>query len=62
MPCIPLLPDYRRRFGCGGGSFPVAERAAARILAVPFFGGMSEIEVDRVCVALAEALGGFGAG
>jgi dTDP-4-amino-4,6-dideoxygalactose transaminase len=57
MPCIHLLPDYRRRFGAGEGRFPVAERASARLLAVPFFGAITEPQVDRVCAALAEALG-----
>jgi perosamine synthetase len=57
MPCIPLLPDYRRRFGAGEGRFPVAERASSRLVAVPFFGSMVERQVERVCNALAEALG-----
>jgi perosamine synthetase len=57
MPCIPLLPDYRRRFGPAEGRFPVAEQASARLLAVPFFGSMVEQQVERVCAALAEALG-----
>ena len=30
MPCIHLLPDYRRRFGCGRGKFPVAEDGPRR--------------------------------
>ncbi len=57
MPCIPLLPDYRRRFGPAEGRFPVAERASSRLLAVPFFGSMVEQQVERVCAALAGALG-----
>ncbi len=57
MPCIPLLPDYRRRFGSAEGRFPVAERASSRLVAVPFFGSMVEQQVDRVCGALALALG-----
>ncbi len=56
MPCIPLLPDYRRRFGAAEGRFPVAERASSRLLAVPFFGSMVEQQVERVCAALARAL------
>jgi perosamine synthetase len=57
LPCIHLLPRYRERFGFRGGEFPVAEHAAARSLALPFFTTMSEAEVDRVCSALASALG-----
>jgi perosamine synthetase len=57
LPCIHLLPLYRERFGFRGGEFPVAERVAERSLALPFFTAMSDGEVDRVCSALAVALG-----
>jgi perosamine synthetase len=57
LPCIHLLPPYRERFGFEGGEFPVAERVAERSLALPFFTSMAESQVDRVCTALAEALG-----
>jgi perosamine synthetase len=57
LPCIHLLPFYRERFGFSGGEFPVAERAAERSLALPFFTSMSEDQVDRVCAALTAALG-----
>ncbi len=42
-----------------GGEFPVAEDISARSLALPFFGGMNEAQVDRVCAALAEVLASF---
>jgi perosamine synthetase len=57
LPCIHLLPPYRERFGFVGGEFPVAERISERSLALPFFTSMTEGQVDRVCTALAEALG-----
>jgi dTDP-4-amino-4,6-dideoxygalactose transaminase len=57
LPCIHLLPPYLERFGFKGGEFPIAERVAERSLALPFFTSMSEGQVDRVCTALAEALG-----
>jgi perosamine synthetase len=57
LPCIHLLPPYRERFGFSGGEFPVAERVSERSLALPFFTSMTEGQVDRVCTALAEALG-----
>jgi perosamine synthetase len=57
LPCIHLLPPYRERFGFRRGEFPIAERVADRSLALPFFTSMSESQVDRVCTALAEALG-----
>jgi perosamine synthetase len=57
LPCIHLLPPYRERFGFEGGEFPIAERVAERSLALPFFNSMTESQIDRVCTALAEALG-----
>jgi perosamine synthetase len=54
LPCIHLQPFYRERFGFRGGEFPVAERVAARSLALPFFTQMTEAQVDRVCEALRE--------
>jgi dTDP-4-amino-4,6-dideoxygalactose transaminase len=57
MPCIHLLPNYRERFGLGEGRFPVAEDASARLVALPFFGAMSEEQVERIAGALADALG-----
>jgi perosamine synthetase len=57
LPCIHTQPFYRAEFGFQGGEFPVAERVAARSLALPFFAAMSEEQVDRVCTALRDALG-----
>jgi perosamine synthetase len=54
LPCIHLQPFYRERFGFRGGEFPVAESVAARSLALPFFTGLTEPQVDRVCEALRE--------
>jgi perosamine synthetase len=58
MPCIHLMPHYRERFDFREGQFPVAEDASARLLALPFFPGIDESQVDRVCEALGEALRG----
>ena len=58
MPCIHLLGPYRERFGHRPGELPVAEEASSRLLALPFFGGMDEGQVERVCEALEEALQG----
>jgi perosamine synthetase len=57
QPCIHLMDPYRERFGFKGGEFPVAEQVAARSLALPFFGSMTESQVDQVGEALAGALG-----
>jgi perosamine synthetase len=58
MPSIHLMDHVRDRFGYRQGQFPVAEDASARLLALPFFGSLSEPQVDRVCEALGEALTG----
>ena len=58
MPCIHLLKPYRERFGYRAGRFPVAEDASDRLLALPFFTGMEESQIERVCEALEEALQG----
>jgi perosamine synthetase len=58
LPCIHLMPHYRERFGFRGGEFPVAEAVAERSIALPFFPGMNEGQVERVCEALSEGLGG----
>lgn len=55
LPCLHLFP-HLRELGYREGQFPVAERAAARSLGLPFFTSMSEGQVDRVCETLAAAL------
>jgi dTDP-4-amino-4,6-dideoxygalactose transaminase len=56
LPCIHLFPFYRERFGYSEGRFPVAERAAARSLALPFFPALDEERLERVCASLRKAL------
>jgi perosamine synthetase len=56
VPCIHLQPYMRERFGFAEGLCPVAEEAARRTLALPFF---SQIEIDdqeRVVEVLSAAL------
>jgi perosamine synthetase len=57
LPAIHLMSFYRERFGYREGQFPVCEDVAARSLALPFFPGMGESEVERVTIALRRALG-----
>lgn len=57
LPCIHLMPHYRKRFGFRGGEFPIAEAVSRRSLALPFFTTMTEAEVARVAQSLAAALG-----
>ena len=49
---IHLQPFYRQRFGYQPGDFPITERVAASTLALPFFGNMTEEQVDCVCGTL----------
>jgi len=56
LPCIHLYPDYRQRYGFKGGEFPNAEEACRRALALPFFPGLGEEQIERVCSALGQAL------
>jgi perosamine synthetase len=57
LPAIHLMSFYRERFGHREGEFPVCEDVAARSLALPFFPGLSEGEIERVARALRGALG-----
>ena len=52
LPAIHLNAFYRERFGHREGEFPVCEDVAARSLALPFFGSLSEGEVAQVAEAL----------
>jgi perosamine synthetase len=56
LPAIHLMSFYRERFGHREGEFPVCEDVAARSLALPFFPTIPEVEVERVAVALRDAL------
>jgi perosamine synthetase len=57
LPAIHLMSFYRERFGHREGEFPVCEDVAARSLALPFFPGLTEGQVERVAQALRAALG-----
>jgi perosamine synthetase len=56
LPAIHLMSFYRERFGYRQGELPVCEDVSRRSLALPFFPGLSEDGVERVCTGLAEAL------
>ena len=57
LPAIHLMTYYRESFGHREGEFPVCEDVAARSVALPFFPGLDERQVERVAGALREALG-----
>jgi perosamine synthetase len=53
---IHLEPYYRKRFGFRPSDFPVAERVAASILALPFHTNLSDAEISDVVDALQSAI------
>ena len=55
FPCIHLMAHYRS-FGFREGDFPVAEDASARGLALPFYGALTETDVDFVVSHLKDAI------
>jgi dTDP-4-amino-4,6-dideoxygalactose transaminase len=56
FPPIHLRPFYRERFGFKPGDFPVSEEMGQRCLALPFFGAMTDRQIDTVCGALGEVI------
>jgi dTDP-4-amino-4,6-dideoxygalactose transaminase len=56
LPAIHLMSFYRERYGHREGEFPVCEEVARRSLALPFFGQLTEGQVDRVASALRGAI------
>jgi perosamine synthetase len=58
LPAIHLMSFYRERFGWREGQFPVCEDVSRRSLALPFFPGISESQVERVAEALTQLLAG----
>ncbi|MEE8168996.1 MAG: DegT/DnrJ/EryC1/StrS family aminotransferase [Phycisphaerae bacterium] len=53
---IHLQEFYREQFGYKPGDFPVCEAVAARTVALPFHGKLTESEVDHVCDTLKRLL------
>ncbi len=60
--CKPYLPAihlsaFYRTLGHEPGEFPVCESVAARSLALPFFPGLHDGQIERVATALQSAIG-----
>jgi len=53
---IHLQRFYQEQVGCKPGDFPVCERVAARTIALPFHGNITESHVDEVCTTLKSLL------
>jgi perosamine synthetase len=56
---VHLHRYYRERFGYRGGEFPVAESAYERLISLPMFHGMSDVDVDDVIEAVAKTIAHF---
>ena len=56
FPAIHRLPPYATPDSCRRGPLPVTERVADEVVALPFFPGMGERDLDRVADALGRAL------
>jgi perosamine synthetase len=57
VPCVHLQPYMRERYGFAEGLCPVAEDAAARTMALPFYTGIEAEDQQRVVEALRAAIG-----
>jgi perosamine synthetase len=55
LPSVHLFP-HLAALGYREGQFPVAEAASAHCLALPFFPGLREEQIERVCTELAAAV------
>ena len=56
FPAIHRLPAYADPAACRAGPLPVTEAVADRCLALPFFPGLAEAQIERVCSRLEEAI------
>ena len=56
VPCVHLQPYMRERYGFSEGLCPVAEDAASRTLALPFFPQLEGEDQERVAAALRAAI------
>tara|TARA_R110000868_G_scaffold241497_1_gene496152 strand:- start:142234 stop:143412 length:1179 start_codon:yes stop_codon:yes gene_type:complete len=52
FPCIHQQPIYQQAFGYKEGAFPIAESVSGRTIALPFYGWMTDREVDMVVQTL----------
>ena len=58
---VHMHPFYRKRFGTGPGTCPVAEAAYERILSLPIFPAMADGDVEDVIAAVCKVAGAYAA-
>jgi perosamine synthetase len=56
---VHLHPYYRKKFGFQGGEFPVAEDAYSRLISLPMFHGMTDLDVEDVIQAVTKTIGHY---
>ena len=56
------MPVWNARFGYGGGEFPIAEDAYERLISLPMFHGMTDVDVNDVIRAVSKVLSHFADG
>lgn len=56
LPSIHLFPFYRKRFGFKKGDFPVSESVSARVLALPFYIGLTARDVKHIVNTLVQSV------
>lgn len=49
LPVIHLQPFMKKVFGYKKGDFPIAEKVSSETLALPFYIGLKEAEIKKVC-------------
>ena len=54
---VHMHPYYQRRFGYGGGEYPVAESAYESLITLPMFDSMSQADVENVVEAVFKVVG-----
>lgn len=54
---IHLQPYYVKNFNFKAGDFPFTERAAERVVALPFFNRITDAQIDDVCETLKNLIG-----
>jgi dTDP-4-amino-4,6-dideoxygalactose transaminase len=53
---VHLHPYYRARFGFRGGEYPVAEDAYERLITLPLFHGMTDLDMNDVVTAVTKII------
>ncbi len=58
-PPVHLHSYYRDHFGFRGGEYPIAEQASRRLISLPMFHSMTDIDVENVIEAVVKVIHSF---